>query len=190
MSRPARPEPELPIEERPYPAPFEKMFSLKHIYYIGWLCAQHATYWGLVFSWTTFFGLLRDGMCYKQLLLWLIGFLLFISSAKTTYDHFRNDPLMQLSIRTGYVFFAAGMLCTLTAGDRPRTALQGRAVDLIECLAACRRDQLLLQPWWRGCAARSRLLGDPTSCARHSVGEGVWPHGVYERVRIHANKSG
>ena len=126
------------VEERTllvYPRAFDKLFSLQHFHYMGWLAAIHGTYWGLIFAWTTFFGILRDGGSYKQMFAWLIGFLLFVDCAMIIWKHFEHVPSMRILLWNGYIFFSGGMICTLTAGP---------------CARACAGPARLPHPPFRG----------------------------------------
>lgn len=149
-------------DETKYPPGFDKLLSLKHIFYCGWLAAIHGTYWGLIFAWTTFFGILRDGGDHKHLLVWFVGTALFLNCATKVWAHFENTPSMRIMIWHGYVFFSAGILCTLTAGVCRQTMLL-RCVHVVltcggVCVALCRCNQLLLSVRPRRHPARRRLL--------------------------------
>jgi hypothetical protein len=145
-----------PYEDHSNQPGFDKLFSLKHIYYCGWMAAIHGTYWGLVFSWTTFFGILRDGGGAKALILWLFGSILFVSCAHTIYTHAGHDDAMRRMILHGFLFFGCAMLCTLSAGTSPAgvvTAPPFAEPSCLDCGGMVRLHQLLLRPGSRGCVA-------------------------------------
>jgi hypothetical protein len=121
-----------PYEDHSNQPGFDKLFSLKHIYYCGWMAAIHGTYWGLIFSWTTFFGILRDGGGAKALILWLFGSILFVSCAHTVYTHAGHDDAMRRMILHGFLFFGCAMLCTLSAGEVSAVVL-GSCLPPVRC---------------------------------------------------------
>lgn len=99
------------------PPPFHGMFTLSHLRYILWLGAMHGTYWGLIFGWTTIFGMLRDETANpKHVLIWFIAFLAFLCNAQIIWAHVQGRPTLRTMYLHGYVFFGAAMACTLGAG--------------------------------------------------------------------------